>query len=163
MRSRRPLTALLIPLTFLSSPVAHAASVWDKSHETYTGPLNITVYRDPDCGCCENWITHLRRHGFKVTDISTSDVESIKRKHRLPAQAASCHTGLINGYVIEGHVPADDIKRLLKTKPAIAGLAVPKMPKGSPGMEMGDQKDPFIVVAFDKEGSISSFREYWSY
>lgn len=154
---------LVLVLGMAVSPLAQAASPWDKSQESYQGPLDITVYRDPDCGCCKDWIAHLRRHGFQVKDIESRDVEAVKRKHQLPAKVASCHTALINGYVIEGHVPADDIKRLLKTKPAIAGLAVPQMPKGAPGMEMGNQKDPFVVVAFDKTGKVSSFREYWSY
>jgi hypothetical protein len=142
---------------------ASAGSVWDKMQESYNGPLDITVHRSPTCDCCKDWIAHLKKHGFKVTDIETNDVDAVKIKFQLPAQVASCHTATINGYVIEGHVPADDIKRLLKQKPHIRGLAVPQMPKGAPGMEMGNQKDPFIVFSFDAQGNTTPFNQYWAY
>lgn len=140
-----------------------AGSVWDKIQESYRGPLDIKVYHSPTCGCCKDWLAHLQKHGFKVTSIETPDVESIKRQHQLPPAVASCHTALIDGYIIEGHVPADDIKRLLKQRPPVRGLAVPQMPTGAPGMEDGDKKDPFVVVSFDKEGNYQPFRQYWAY
>lgn len=148
---------------FLLSDHATAANVWDKAQESYSGPLDITVHRSPTCGCCKDWIAYLKKHGFKVTDIETSNVDAVKIKYQLPPQVASCHTAIINDYVIEGHVPANDIKQLLKQKPHIRGLAVPQMPKGAPGMEMGNQKDPFIVFAFDAQGNTTPFNQYWAY
>src|SRR5437868_2654705 len=97
---------------------------------------SITVFKDPNCGCCKDWVEHLRKHAFKVVAKDTSDVSGIKRSGRVPPQLVSCHTAFVNGYVIEGHVPAADIRRLLKEKPKVAGLAVAGMPAGSPGMEM---------------------------
>ena len=140
-----------------------AESVWDKIHEHYAGPLNIKVYHSPTCGCCKDWLTHLEKHDFNITAIETQDMNSVKRQHNLPPQVASCHTAFIDGYIIEGHVPADDIKRLLKQRPKIRGLSVPRMPVGTPGMEMGPRKDPFIVVSFDEKGNAEPFKEYWAY
>jgi hypothetical protein len=123
-------------------------------------PSAITVYRSPSCGCCKAWIDHLKTNGFRVEDIVTADVGAKKDELGLPTQLASCHTAVVDGYVIEGHVPANDIKQLLKQKPAIAGLAVPGMPAGSPGMEAGGQQDPFDVIAFDRGGKMSTFNHY---
>ena len=115
-------------------------------------PTVMTVVRDPGCGCCMNWVAHLRRAGFTVT---VTESASRLRDTRVPAEARSCHTGSIGGYLIEGHVPAADIKRLLIERPAIAGLAVPGMPVGSPGMEQGARTDPYSVMAFDKAGKMT--------
>lgn len=120
----------------------------------------VTVFKDPNCGCCKDWIEHLRKHAFKVTARDTNDVSGIKRSGRVPSQLASCHTAFVNGYVIEGHVPAEDIKRLLKEKPKIAGLAVAGMPAGSPGMEVGNRKDKYDVIAFTRDGSTSVFARH---
>jgi hypothetical protein len=119
----------------------------------------ITVYKDPNCGCCTKWVEHLIKHGFRVTAKNTSEMTEIKRGLGVPADLESCHTGLVNGYVIEGHVPAPDIKRLLKEKPAVAGLAVPGMPVGSPGME-GPRTDRYDVLSFDKVGKTQVFAKH---
>ena len=161
MKSWKMLLAGLL-LTGLS-PQAALAAGWNDSKVAYDGELNITVHRSATCGCCKGWIEHLRETGFTVEDVVTDNVNPIKQQHGLPPSMASCHTALIDGYVIEGHVPADDIKRLLTERPAIAGLAVPGMPTGGPGMEYGDRKDPFAVIAFDRQGNFDSFREYWEY
>lgn len=116
----------------------------------------ITVYKSPTCGCCAKWIDHLEQNGFDVTAHNTSDLESIKRQNGVNPHLASCHTALVNGYVIEGHVPADSIKRLLREKPTAAGLAVPGMPMGSPGME-GPRKDPYNVLLFNRSGDIAIY------
>ena len=155
--------SIFIVMLFTASLVQAEPSVWDKSTETYAGPKNITVYRDPDCGCCKAWIEHLNKHGFNVIDKMTRDMSSIKKQYGVQSNMASCHTAIINGYVIEGHVPADDIKRLLNTKPDIIGLSVPQMPVGTPGMEMGNKKDPFVVMELKKTGQPDSFNEYLSY
>lgn len=107
----------------------------------------ITVWKDPNCGCCGGWVEHLRRNGFAVTVIETSDVQSVKAQRDVPAELASCHTAEISGYTIEGHVPAQAIVRLLAEKPAGRGLAVPGMPIGSPGME-GGTPEPYDVMLF---------------
>ncbi|MBD2436494.1 DUF411 domain-containing protein [Nostoc sp. FACHB-110] len=119
-----------------------------------------TVYRSPECSCCHGWIDHLKSQGFQVTDVSTNDIEAIKQNYHVPDNLASCHTAVVNGYVVEGHVPAQDIKRLLQEQPNVAGLSVPQMPVGTPGMEMGNQKDPFNVVSFDSQGTAKIFNQY---
>lgn len=138
------------------------ASIWE-TKSSYSVPREITVYRSPNCGCCGGWIAHAKQHGFQVTDIKTDDMEAIKQKYNLPSELASCHTTIVDGYVMEGHIPLDDIKRFLTQKPDYAGLAVPGMPIGTPGMESGDMKQPFAVVAFTDEGEVEVFKEYQSY
>ena len=96
----------------------------------------IEVYKSPTCGCCSKWIEHLRSHGFAVRATETQNVDEVKARHRVPRQLHSCHTALVAGYVIEGHVPAADVQRLLTERPKVAGLAVAGMPIGSPGMEI---------------------------
>ncbi len=118
----------------------------------------ITVWKDPNCGCCGGWVAHLRRNGFDATVIETADVESIKAHKGVPAALASCHTAEIAGYTIEGHVPAQAILRLLAEKPAGRGLAVPGMPLGSPGME-GGAPEPYDVMLFG-DGAPKSFARF---
>lgn len=113
----------------------------------------ITVYKSPTCGCCTKWEEHLKEHGFKVQSNKVSNMNSIKSTKGIPRGLQSCHTAEINGYLIEGHVPAKAILSMLEKKPKIKGLAVPGMPIGSPGMEMGDQKDPYNVISFDAKGN----------
>ena len=122
----------------------------------------VDVYKDPTCGCCINWVTHLRRQGFEAKATDVDNLDEIKAKHNVPRQARSCHTALVGGYVIEGHVPATDIQRLLKERPVgIVGLAVPGMPIGSPGMEVsGATGQPYDVIAFDKTGRTSVFASH---
>lgn len=114
----------------------------------------VTVYRSPSCGCCHNWVEHLEAAGFEVKVIDADDLQEVKALNGVTSNLASCHTALVEGYVVEGHVPAADVKRLLAERPAIAGLAVPGMPIGSPGME-GPNPQRYDVVAFDRAGRIS--------
>ena len=116
----------------------------------------VTVYKSPTCGCCTKWVDHIREAGFRVEVRDTPNVEPVKTEHGLPEHLASCHTALVGGYVVEGHVPADVIRRLLRERPEVAGIAVPGMPMGSPGME-GPSKDPYQVVAFGKDGGTSVY------
>ena len=111
----------------------------------------VTVYKSPTCGCCKKWLRHMRHNGFKVTTHDVGDLRPIKAKYGVRPALASCHTALVNGYVVEGHVPADVIKRLLVEKPRVVGIAVPGMPAGSPGME-GPYKERYRVLAFDTGG-----------
>jgi len=119
------------------------------------GPA-IAVYKSPTCGCCAKWVEHVRAAGFAVAVHDTSDVQAVKTSHGVPAALASCHTAVAAGYVFEGHVPADLIERFLKEAPAAAGLAVPGMPVGSPGME-GPSPRRYDVVTFDLRGRTSVY------
>jgi len=120
----------------------------------------VTVYKSPTCGCCQKWVDHLKTNGFSVNAINTDDLVKHKIANGVPYELGSCHTALVGGYVIEGHVPASDIKRLLKERPPVRGLAVPGMPIGSPGMEQGAHKDKYEVLAFDKQGKTSVYARH---
>ena len=121
-----------------------------------THATEIVVYKSPTCGCCKDWIKHLEKSGYEVAVHNQNDVTPIKRELGVPRQLRSCHTAQVDGYVIEGHVPADLISKLRSEKPDIKGLAVPGMPMGSPGME-GPRKDPYDIIAFDKGGKTSIY------
>lgn len=119
----------------------------------------VKVVRSPDCGCCGAWINHLRQAGFTVDVTMADDVSAFKEQHGVPQALWSCHTALIEGYLIEGHVPAEAIRALLDQRPEAAGLAVPGMPIGSPGMKMGDETESFDVIAWNASGT-SVFARY---
>jgi hypothetical protein len=120
----------------------------------------IHVYKSPSCGCCTDWVRHLQDHGFKVTVSETENLNPIKAGTGLTPALASCHTAFIDGYVIEGHVPATDIRRLITEAPKARGLSVPGMPAGSPGMAMGGRQDPYQVLLFNDAGQTRVFAEY---
>jgi len=121
----------------------------------------VQVFKDPTCGCCALWVEHLRKAGFAATVTDVDDMTAIKAKHRVPSQARSCHTALVGGYVVEGHVPAADVQRMLTQQPAIVGIAVPGMPIGSPGMEVAGMKpQPYDVLAFNKLGETHVFASH---
>ena len=119
----------------------------------------VTMYKSPACGCCSKWADHLRQRGYEVQTLEVRDLERVKIANGVPLGLASCHTALIEGYVIEGHVPVADIDRLLRERPAFAGLAVPGMPIGSPGME-GPNPEPYDVLSFDATGPLSVFASH---
>jgi|SRR5687767_5102853 hypothetical protein len=122
---------------------------------------SVEVYKDPSCGCCSKWVDHLQANGFTVKTTDRADLADLKAKHRVPQKVQSCHMALVDGYVVEGHVPAEDVKRLLKQRPAIVGIAVPGMPIGSPGMEVAGMKaQAFDVLAFDKAGQTRVFASH---
>ena len=148
MMNRRELLALL--------PMFAAARL-----DVLAQGTKMTVYKDPSCGCCAIWVTHLEKAGFSATVSEAADMAAVKNQLGVPAALRSCHTGVVNGYAIEGHVPAADIQRLLKERPAVVGLAVPGMPIGSPGMEApGMKPQPFDVIAFDKGGARRVFASH---
>ena len=125
----------------------------------------LEVWKSPTCGCCHDWIAHLQANGFQVTahDVTESVKAAQRLKLGLAEKFGSCHTALIDGYVVEGHVPAREIRRLLKERPAAIGLAVPSMPVGSPGMdgpEYGKRKDPYDVLLIARDGSASAYQRY---
>lgn len=116
----------------------------------------MLVYKDPNCGCCHNWVEIMRAGGFEVSVRDTGDMASIKTRYQVGRQLASCHTALVGGYVVEGHVPADVIRKLLSDKPKVLGIAVPGMPVGSPGME-GTPKQAYDILTFDSAGKTTVF------
>jgi hypothetical protein len=117
----------------------------------------MTVYKSPTCGCCGKWIDHMKAAGFQVKVVDMDDLTEIKQASGVPMKLRTCHTAVVSGYAVEGHVPADVVKKLLAEKPAATGIAVPGMPIGSPGMEVGNQKDAYEVILFDKSGKTSVY------
>ena len=115
----------------------------------------IVVYKTPTCGCCGMWVEHMRQNGFQpeVHDVSAAQVRAVSKAAGLSEEGSSCHTAKIGNYIVEGHVPASDVQRMLKEKPAVAGIAAPGMPVGSPGMEMGGRTPRYDVVSFTKDGT----------
>lgn len=120
----------------------------------------MTVYKSPTCDCCGKWITHMEENGFKVKTVDVIEMNVVKEKYGIKRNLASCHTAIIDGYFIEGHVPASDVKRLLANKTNTKGLTVPGMPVGSPGMEMGDRVDNYQVLSVKSDGSTDVFNQY---
>ncbi|UTT85323.1 DUF411 domain-containing protein [Vibrio pelagius] len=122
---------------------------------------NVLNHKSPYCGCCTDWTVHMQKAGFTVTEKLHDNMNAVKQKLGVAPELASCHTAEIDGYVFEGHIPADDIKAFLDNPPRNAiGLAVPGMPMGSPGMEYGDQKDEYSVYAFNEKGQVFEYRHY---
>lgn len=118
--------------------------------------IPIKVYKTPTCGCCKAWVQHLEENGFKVEVMDMPDLSSVKAKYGVKPEMQACHTAVVGNYVVEGHVPADLILKMINEKPAIAGLAVPGMPMGSPGME-GGAKESYAVLSFDSTGKSSVY------
>ena len=148
--------ALQMPLAGLATAwLSLPTSAWAAGNETL-----VTVWKNPDCGCCKEWMTHLRKNGFEVVANDIKDTAPIRQKLGLPAKFGSCHTAQMGGYVLEGHVPAQEIKRLLREKPKAVGLAVPGMPVGSPGMEVGNTQDAYEVLLVLADGSSRVYQSY---
>jgi hypothetical protein len=125
-----------------------------------TGPV-LEVFKTPTCGCCAKWVEYMGANGFTARTTDMNDLSELKKSRGVPERVQSCHTAVVNGYVVEGHVPAADVHRLIKEKPAIAGIAVGGMPVGSPGMEFpGARAERFNVVSFDKAGTLQVFAKH---
>ena len=141
-----------------SSPAEQPAAMNTAGTDAQT--MAMTVYRDPSCGCCEAWAAIAREAGYEVTVVDDPNMTAVKQRLGVPAQLSSCHTAVIGDYVIEGHVPLEEVARLLRERPSdIKGIAVPGMPLGSPGMEVPDgTKEPFQVIAFDASGNTSVYK-----
>ena len=157
MRISRIMLAI-VPIAFAGLSLGVAA----QQKPAAVASQKVTVYKTSTCGCCRLWVDHLKTNGFDVQamDVSAADVRAISKAAGLPEDGTSCHTSKIGNYVVEGHVPASDIKRLLKEKPAIAGIAAPGMPMGSPGMEQGGAKEPYDVMAFTKDGKMTVYSKH---
>ena len=141
----------LVGLAVLSQPLRALAG----SH-----PNQITVWKNASCGCCHEWVAHLRKNGFDVATHDVEDTAPIRQKFGLNAKFGSCHTARLGSYVVEGHVPAQELRRLLREQPKALGLAVPGMPMGSPGMEMGDTRDAYDVLLVLADGSSRVYQSY---
>ncbi len=150
-RAKRVWGVLLLSLSFMASATADSQA-----------PLpSITVYKTATCGCCDGWVDHLRDEGFTVVTEDRDDLDSIKASVGVPKNLQSCHTALVEGYVIEGHVPANDIKQLLINLPAVTGLTAPGMPMKSPGMQApGLPPKGYDVLSFNKHGKWAVFSRY---
>lgn len=137
--------------TTLAAPLARAAA-----HP------EIEVYKSPTCGCCSAWVEHMKQAGFTTTahDVDGDVLNDIKERSGITYDTASCHTALVEGYVVEGHVPAEDVLRLLDERPQARGLAAPGMPIGSPGMEMGEQREPYATLLIGPDGKTEVFARH---
>ncbi len=138
--------------------VAGVLSACTKS-DAETSLPTVVVYKSPTCGCCKQWVAHLAENGFTVKTTDMPDVTPMKVMYGVKQALRSCHTAVVDGYVLEGHVPAADLKRLLQERPDVTGLAVPGMPMGSPGME-GGRPDAYQVIAFNKNGAQHVFAQH---
>ena len=134
----------------VTSPAPAAPAALDL---TAVDPEVVQVWKSPTCGCCSDWMDHLREAGYRVEARDVSNLAQVKAQLGVPGAVHSCHTALIDGYLVEGHVPAADVDRLLRERPDVAGIGVPGMPLGSPGMEFGDEIQPYDVLAFTGDGT----------
>lgn len=145
--------------SFLSSAAALAALATVSAHAVVALP-EVQVFKSPSCGCCGAWVDHMKAAGFSVKVTEVNDTTATRKRLGMPDRYGSCHSATVGGYVLEGHVPAADVKRLLKTKPKAVGLAVPGMPPSAPGMNVPGRNDPYQVLLVDASGQSSVFASY---
>lgn len=154
------IAACLAALLVLAPAQAQTAPADRSPVESTALPL-VTVHKTPYCGCCMQWVEHLREEGFEVEVVVADDLGPVKQRVGIPPAKGSCHTAEVDGYFVEGHVPADDIKRLLAERPAARGLTVPGMPVGSPGMETPDGRvQPYTVELIDRDGRATPYARH---
>ena len=144
---------------FFKSAAALAALPALPAFAALAGP-EVQVFKSPSCGCCGSWVEHMRAAGFSVRVTEVNDTTAARKRLGLPDRYGSCHTATVGGYVLEGHVPAAEVKRLLSSKPKAIGLAVPGMPPSAPGMDVPGRKDPYEVLLVDVSGQSSVFARY---
>ncbi len=156
----KPWTRLIPAIVLLAAcGTGEAGQVEDQTAYTVSQDMpTVMVYKTPTCGCCNGWVEHLREAGFTVDARDVRDLMSVKLDAGVPTAMSSCHTAIVDGYIVEGHVPAEHVARLVTERPDIAGIAVPGMPIGSPGME-GPNPEPYQVLAFGHDGSASVFAD----
>lgn len=152
--------ALALGLSFAVSFDSAAEETDGASTMAIQSAGTLVIYKDPNCGCCDKWAEHMEAHGFTVESVLERDMAGRKLALGVPSELRSCHTAVVDGFVIEGHVPAADVLRLLEVRPEGAGLAVPGMPVGSPGMEYGGQRQAYDVLLFDTSGEPKRFKHY---
>lgn len=148
---RYAITICAATFLLLLQPVQPKTALADSLFQPPVAPaFQLTVYRSPTCGCCKDWVAHMRSAGFQIDDNVTLEMETVRPTYGVPEELSSCHTAIANGYVIEGHVPAADVQRLLTEQPNVIGLTAPGMPTGSPGMEV-NRSDPYTVFTFTSD------------
>lgn len=147
-------------ISFGGGVLADEPSSEAKSSPSASALPKVEVHKSPSCGCCGVWVKHMERHGFDVTTHNVNNLGPIKERVGVPHGKGSCHTAEVGGYFVEGHVPAEEIKRLLAEKPKAKGLTVPGMPIGSPGMESGDRVDSYEVLLVHEDGTTSVYAKY---
>ena len=150
-RSIALFTALILVACSKSDEPASNAAANPAPAPAQATLATVKVYKDPNCGCCKEWVARMEQAGFKVETVDMPDLSAVKAKYGVSRDLEACHTAIVNGYTVEGHVPPDLIVKMINEKPAIRGLAVPGMPMGSPGME-GASKQPYDVLTFDSAG-----------
>lgn len=154
----------IVPIAVAAAALASTALAFAAQAQkpAAQAPTRVVVYKSPTCGCCSNWVQHLRTAGFVVEahDVTDARLSAVAAEAGVTDDLRSCHTAKVDGYTVEGHVPAADIQKMLKERPKIAGIAAPGMPMGSPGMEQGGQKDAYDVVAFTKTGTKSVYAKH---
>lgn len=156
---RLVLVCLPLLLVFLAACAIDPAT--ETTSEVGAGTPVITVYHSPTCGCCDDWIDYMVENGYSIQVESVADLTAIKQRYQIPPQLQSCHTAVVDGYIVEGHVPAAAIEQLLAERPDVAGITVPGMPIGAPGMEVeGTPPEPFDVLTFDSDGNTQVFASY---
>jgi hypothetical protein len=146
--------------SLLALPSAATLAIAFPADAIAAGPPEIKAYRNPGCGCCEKWAYGLQADGFIVTMTDDPELDKRRAQAGVPPELAGCHTAFLGDYVIEGHVPSEDIVRLLKEKPRALGLAVAGMPMGSPGMETNGPKDAYDVMLFTADGKSTVYASH---
>ena len=154
-----PRSALLRKLARILPTLACGAAL-GLAAPAFASPDEVVMYKDPNCGCCGKWAEHMRSAGFAVKEVASARMELVKQEAGVPEALGSCHTAKVGGYVVEGHVPAADVRRMLAEKPAIRGLSAPGMPLGSPGMEGPYPAERYDVVSFDAQGRSAVFSKH---
>ena len=154
-----PRPALLRKLARILPTLACGAAL-GLAAPAFASPDEVVMYKDPNCGCCGKWAEHMRSAGFAVKEVASARMDLVKQEAGVPEALGSCHTAKVAGYVVEGHVPAADVRRMLAEKPAIRGLSAPGMPLGSPGMEGPYPAERYDVVSFDAQGRRAVFSKH---
>ena len=154
-----PRPALLRKLARILPTLACGAAL-GLAAPAFASPDEVVMYKDPNCGCCGKWAEHMRSAGFAVKEVASQRMDLVKQEAGVPEALGSCHTAKVAGYVVEGHVPAADVRRMLAEKPAIRGLSAPGMPLGSPGMEGPYPAERYDVVSFDAQGRRAVFSKH---
>ena len=154
-----PRPALLHKLARILPTLACGAAL-GLAAPAFASPDEVVMYKDPNCGCCGKWAEHMRSAGFAVKEVASARMDLVKQEAGVPEALGSCHTAKVAGYVVEGHVPAADVRRMLAEKPAIRGLSAPGMPLGSPGMEGPYPAERYDVVSFDAQGRRAVFSKH---
>lgn len=158
MRTLNLVLAAAVAISAMSA--ASGIASFGAARASESTPPVVTVYKSPTCGCCRDWAVHMRDNGFTVVEKDTDALSQIKALAGVPAPLSSCHTATVGGYVIEGHVPAGDVRRLLDEQPAAVGLAVPGMPASSPGMDVPGDTTPYATVLFHGHGETEVFARH---